>query len=157
MNRLPDAMAARRQTTAPRTGTRLRSRSTAGFVLIEVLIALLIFTLGTLGLVGLQATMARANTGAKFRADAATLANDLVGTIWADASHMSSYATAACPNYARCAAWEGRLNARLPGATYEVTPNAGSGLINVSIRWTVPEEGSHAFNTSTAINANSTL
>lgn len=125
-----------------------------GFALIEALIALLIFTLGTLGLVGLQVSMTRANSSAKFRADAAALAQDLVGTMWTDAAHLSAYATASCPGHARCAAWQGRLQERLPGATYQITPDGSSGAVTISIRWTVPEEGSHVFDTSTAINLN---
>lgn len=125
-----------------------------GFALIESLIALLIFMIATLGLVGLQASMTRANTSAKFRADAANLAGDLVGTMWTDVPNLPQYATATCAKHLRCKAWEDRLNARLPGASYDIVPS-GSGLVTISIQWTVPEEGSHRFETSTAINANS--
>jgi type IV pilus assembly protein PilV len=141
------------QRRTPRPIARSARRS-QGFALIESLIALLIFMLATLGLVGLQMSMSRANSGAKFRADAAYLANDLVGTMWTDAPQLASYATASCAGYTRCAAWESRLHARLPGASYEITPDGSSGQVTISIRWTVPEEGSHAFNTSTAINMN---
>jgi type IV pilus assembly protein PilV len=127
---------------------------TRGFALIEALIALLIFTLATLGLVGLQVSMARANTSAKFRADAAAMANDLVGTVWADASHLNAYATASCPSYDLCKAWVGRLQARLPSAGYEIVTNGTDGTIKVTIRWTVPEEGVHTFETATAVNTN---
>lgn len=130
------------------------SRRQRGFALIEALIALLIFMLGTLGLVGLQASMTRANTSAKFRADAANLANDLVGTMWTDVSRLSSYATASCTAYERCAAWESRLQARLPGASYNISANGSSGEVSITILWTVPEEGSHRFQTATAINLN---
>lgn len=142
---------ARRTATPPAPRVRTGQQ---GFALIEALIALLIFTLGTLGLVGLQVSMARANSGAKFRADAAALANDLVGTMWADAPHIGSYATAACPAYARCAAWAGRLQARLPGSSYTIDANGSDGTVAVTIQWTVPEEGVHTFKTATAVNMN---
>ncbi|MBK6715245.1 MAG: pilus assembly protein PilV [Burkholderiales bacterium] len=125
-----------------------------GFAMIEALIALLIFTLATLGLVGLQASMMRANTGAKFRADAAYLASDLVGTMWADSPNLQSYTTANCASHANCQAWASRLAARLPGASYTIAPQA-SGRVEISISWSVPSEGSHAFSTVTSINANS--
>jgi type IV pilus assembly protein PilV len=140
----------------PSARTRLPRRQ-RGFALIEALIALLIFMLGTLGLVGLQASMTRANSSAKFRADAANLASDLVGTMWTDAPNLASYATASCNAYARCAAWENRLQARLPGASYEISPNGTSGQVAIQILWTVPAEGSHRFSTATAINMNPSL
>lgn len=131
-----------------------RCAAPRGFALIEALIALLIFTLGTLGLVGLQVSMARANSSAKFRADAAALANDLVGTMWADAPHLGSYATTACPGYAPCAAWVGRLQARLPGSSYAIDANGSDGTVELKIQWTVPEEGVHTFKTATSVNMN---
>lgn len=119
--------------------------------MVEALIALLIFSLATLGIVGLQATMTRANTSAKFRADAAFLASDLVGTMWTDGANLASYASASCAGYTRCAHWITRLNARLPGATPTVVADSATGRVTISIAWTVPEEGTHTYATSTAI------
>ena len=50
-----------------------RHRGTAGFALIEVLVAVLLFAIGILGMVGLQASMTQAQTESKVRADAANL------------------------------------------------------------------------------------
>jgi type IV pilus assembly protein PilV len=58
------------------------SRPQRGVMLLEVLIALLIFALGVLGLVGLQARAARDSSQTKYRADATLLANDLLGQMW---------------------------------------------------------------------------
>jgi type IV pilus assembly protein PilV len=55
----------------------------AGFMLIEVLLAILIFSFGVLAVVGLQANSARESAQAKYRADAMMLVNDLVGRMWA--------------------------------------------------------------------------
>jgi type IV pilus assembly protein PilV len=44
-------------------------------MLLEALIAILIFSFGILGLVGLQANAINLSTDAKYRADAALLAN----------------------------------------------------------------------------------
>ncbi len=129
-------------------------RAAGGFAMIEALIALLIFTLATLGLVGLQASMLRANSGAKFRADAAYLASDLVGTMWTDSPNLLSYTTTGCASHTTCQAWATRLTARLPGASYTIAPQA-SGQVEISISWSVPSEGTHAFRTVTAINPNS--
>lgn len=64
--------------TRPRPA-RLRQQ---GFTIIEVLVSLLIFAIGMLGIAGLYAQAARAATGAEFRTTAALLASDLVARMW---------------------------------------------------------------------------
>lgn len=128
--------------------------SQKGVVLIEGLIAILIFSIAILGLVGLQVSMGRAASSAKYRIDASNLAADLVGTIWGDLTKRGQYDTAGCPGHPPCHAWEGRLKATLPGATYDTTYDPTTGDFNITIRWKVPNEGSHQFVTSTTINPN---
>jgi type IV pilus assembly protein PilV len=126
-----------------------------GFALIEALIAILIFSIAVLGLVGLQVSMSRAQTGAKFRADAAFLANDLIGTMWADAANRSAYLNANCANHPACLSWEGRLQAALPGSSHKIEPDPdASEVTNITITWQVPNEGQHQFVTSTTITTN---
>ncbi|TDS83239.1 type IV pilus modification protein PilV [Comamonas sp. JUb58] len=54
-----------------------------GVLLLEALIAILIFSLGILGVVGLQAASIKQATAAEDRAKAASLANDLISRMWA--------------------------------------------------------------------------
>ena len=61
--------------------------SQQGIVLLEVLIAILIFSMGVLGLVGLQAVMIKNSTDARFRSDASVIAQQRIGAIWADPSN----------------------------------------------------------------------
>lgn len=62
---------------------RRRSRhAQAGFSLLESLCALLLFSVGVLGVVGLQSTATRQATAAEFRSTAAMLANDLIARMW---------------------------------------------------------------------------
>lgn len=126
-------------------------RTSGGFALIEALIAILIFSLAVLGLVGLQVSMSRAQTGAKFRADAAFLANDLVGTMWADTTNLSAYLTGSCPGYTKCKSWQDRLETALPGSSYAIVPNTTTGDVTITINWQVPNEGPHRFVTTTSI------
>ncbi|MEJ5153092.1 type IV pilus modification protein PilV [Comamonas sp. MYb396] len=53
-----------------------------GVLLLEALIAILIFSLGILGVVGLQAASIKQATAAEDRAKAASLANDLISRMW---------------------------------------------------------------------------
>jgi type IV pilus assembly protein PilV len=51
-------------------------------MLLEALIAILIFSLGILSLVALQATSIQLTSDAKYRTDATLLANRLIGQMW---------------------------------------------------------------------------
>ncbi len=60
--------------------------SQQGSVLLEALIAFLIFSMGILGVIGLQATAVNNTLDARYRTDAAFLANQIIAQMWADAS-----------------------------------------------------------------------
>lgn len=89
-------------------------------MLLEVLIALLIFALGILGLVGLQANAVKQSSQSKFRADATLLANDLIGQMWVTDRSYATLSTGFKSDGAGGAqfnAWKSRVNAALPGST----------------------------------------
>ena len=100
-----------------------QSRSTrptqSGYVLLEALVALLIFSLGLLGMVGFQAASTKIATDSRFRTEAAMLADELLAKM--TASDVSKVETEfAAPNGPKFKAW---LNdrviaaARLPNPT----------------------------------------
>jgi type IV pilus assembly protein PilV len=141
-----------------------------GVVLIEALIAILIFSLGVLGLVGLQASLTRATTSAKYRADAAYLAQDIIGTMWADSANLTQYKYGNCAGYALCRALSQKVADTLPSGNLEdltvctaadtaspctdtiVTGATANGRVLITLAWTVPGEGTHRFKTSSSIN-----
>jgi type IV pilus assembly protein PilV len=57
-------------------------KSQAGVLLLEALIAILIFSFGLLGLVGLQAVATQNSSNAEERAKASMMANDIVSVMW---------------------------------------------------------------------------
>ena len=57
-------------------------RPQAGVMLLEALIGILIFSVGILAMVGMQATAFSASADAKNRAEAAAYANDIISRIW---------------------------------------------------------------------------
>lgn len=116
-----------------------------GFVLLEALVALMIFAFGVLALVGLQAAMTKSQTASKFRADAGYLAQQLIGAMWADVPNLTSYGTGNCTGYARCADWAGKVSAALPSSGYTVTVNAATGEVTVRIVWQQPNEEQHNY------------
>jgi len=122
-----------------------------GVVMIEVLIALLIFMFGVLGLVGLQASVTRAQTDSKFRADASYLASELQGRLWSDLPHLSSYNGSSCATTLLCAEWQSKVSASLPQGTGSVTVNATTGDATITITWTGPDNQTHSYVTNTTV------
>jgi type IV pilus assembly protein PilV len=128
-------------------------RADRGFMLIEALVALLIFAFGVLGIVGLQASMTKAQTQSRFRADASILAQQAIGAMWADTTNLASYATASCAGYARCNEWATRVSTALPNGAATVDLSA-SPVVVISITWTPPNEQLHTYTTTSAIAVN---
>lgn len=139
-------------------------RTQRGFMLLEVLVALLIFSIGVLGIVGLQASMTQAQTGSKFRADAAFLAQRLLGSMWTDRSGLNNYATgSACSSHARCADWVTEVGQLLPNGTASVavttlgTNPAGvviAAEVTITINWQPPGEEQRRYVTTSAVSTN---
>lgn len=131
---------------------RMKPRAQRGVAIIEVMVALLIFAVGVLGVVGLQAAMIRAQTATTFRGEAAYLAQQLIGDMWADRAHLAEYATAAASCGAACLDWKSRIAGRLPGGSGTVTVNAATGEVTIEIQWTAPGESASRFTTATVVN-----
>jgi type IV pilus assembly protein PilV len=131
-------------------------RRERGVMLIEALIAILIFSIGILAVVGMQALAIRNVTDAKVRSDAGFLANELMSQIWTDAGNIAQYAyPGSGPVPPRlgvvgppAAGWIERVNSRLPGSTAFppiVTITGGTALggqVQITVRWQLPEEAS---------------
>jgi type IV pilus assembly protein PilV len=127
---------------------------TRGFMLIEVLVSILIFSIGVLALVGLQAKMTHAQSASKIRTDATYLANELIGTMWSDLTHLGSYAN--CASYGPCSDWQTKVSQSLPngsGTVDSVDPSTGA--VSITIKWTVRSDGEHRYTTIAAVKSSS--
>jgi type IV pilus assembly protein PilV len=131
--------------------TSPHKNATRGVALVETLVAILIFAVGVLGLVGMQASMMRAQGAGKYRADAANLANEVIGLMWADNPNIANYATTQCTGYQPCTDWKNKAAKLLPQGTAAVTANAATGDVTVTMTWTIPNEGTHTYATSTNV------
>jgi type IV pilus assembly protein PilV len=110
-----------------------------GVILIEVMVAILIFSVGVLALVGLQATMIKNTAESKYRSEASYIAQGRIGQIWADAANAASYVETATD-----------ISSLLPGGTRSVTQVA-SGQFKVDVNWQAPGETAHNFTTTARI------
>jgi type IV pilus assembly protein PilV len=119
-----------------------------GSAVIEGLTAITVFSLGILGLIGLQANVLEHNAQAQFRAEASYLAEEIIGLATADALNADCYtvpAAGACANAVAEAAaeeWAERVQSSLPGAD-AVAPTVTrelDGTFTVTILWQRPNE-----------------
>ncbi len=117
---------------APRA-SRVRPRQ-GGFTLIEVLVVLLLFSVGLLGLVGLQAKAMQISTSGEDSTRAALLANEMASAMWAANSVTDGAATAA--------AWNTRVGNTAAGGL----PNGvGTAVVTncvatITVTWRAPQE-----------------
>ncbi|WP_077033747.1 prepilin-type N-terminal cleavage/methylation domain-containing protein [Pelomonas sp. KK5] len=120
----------------PRANSRNQRHQQRGIALIEALVGMLIFAFGILGLIGLQASMTRAQSSAHYRADASNLASELFGLIQTDApANLASYNGDQCAAYARCKDWLRRVGVRLPSGQATVAAATATGTITVTVSW----------------------
>lgn len=108
-----------------------------GMVLLEALIAVLIFSLGLLGLAGGQASAIKAQGEAKARAEAAFVASQIVGDLWAVApNELSGCAGTYTAGSVGCngAAWGDRIAQSLPGGQAELEINNTQATITLTWR-----------------------
>jgi type IV pilus assembly protein PilV len=91
------------------------AKSQSGVVLIEALLGVLIFSIGILALVGMQASAVRNTTDARYRSEAAFLANKIIGRMWVDIPNLASYDDDSGSTNANRASWRTQVAAALPG------------------------------------------
>jgi type IV pilus assembly protein PilV len=122
-----------------------------GVMLLEALIAILIFSIGILAVVGLQAVSIRNVTDSKHRTEAAFLANKLLSQMWTDAGNIAFYAypgSGVVPSrLGGPGGWMDQVNARLPAAAVPpivtITGASPAGAtVTIQVRWQLPEEQS---------------
>lgn len=109
-------------------------------MLLEAMIGILIFSIGILAMIAMQGLAVGYVSDAKYRSDAALLANDLIGLIWIDRNNIANYAYPG-GSAAALTTWVARVNASLPGTTATpptVTIDAAAGTVTITVGWTAP-------------------
>ena len=142
-------------------------RRQLGSSLLEGLIAIAIFSVGVLGLVGMQARMLQHSGDSKYRADAADLANQIIGQMWADRANLAAYSHYGTGGAGTCSpggapsanatvtSWTAAVQNALPGAPannqqISVGPN---NAVTVTVCWKGPADtASHNYVASAQIN-----
>jgi type IV pilus assembly protein PilV len=126
----------------------MRTKPQQGVMLLEALIAILIFSIGILGLVAMQGNAINNISDAKYRTDASFLADQLIAQIWVDRANMGGYdyRSGGTPPTA-LASWVANVNATLPQAAANppiVAVDVPSGSIDITVQWQQPNAGAGA-------------
>ena len=129
-------------------------RASKGFVLLDAMVAVLIFSFGILGLVALQSSATQLTSNANYRVNAAMFADQVISQMWTDPVNMANYATGG----AQYTTWVKTINCStsssptcLPGVTANPPTIAiGPGvsynglntnyLVTVTINWQAPND-----------------
>ena len=116
-------------------------------MLLEVLIGILIFSIGILAMLGMQTIGMRNTVESKYRSEASYLAAQIVGTMWVDQANLPSYDDAGAGN-SRRTNWVTEVQARLPQATGANAPSivvTATNQVTVTLRWLRPGEAAADF------------
>lgn len=145
-------------------------------MLLEALIAVTIFSIGLLGVIGLQASTINQTLDARYRSDAAFLANQIISQMWVDPDAtnpsalvvQSAYACDPCTSAngnANTQAWVAQIQgtSAVPGFLPSVTDAANQPSIaidgtqvTVTVNWVSPQSPTmvHEYTTTTEIQFN---
>ncbi|MDE2310581.1 MAG: prepilin-type cleavage/methylation domain-containing protein [Betaproteobacteria bacterium] len=110
-----------------------------GVVIIEAMIAILIFSVGVLGIVGLQASMIKNTADSKYRADAGYIAQQWIGMMWTDPNNLATYPGTTTD-----------ISSILPGGSLTVTQPA-AGQFTITVTWQKQGESQHNYTTTASI------
>ena len=131
---------------------RLVMARVRGMILVDGLIAILIFSIGILSVVALQALGIRYTSDARYRVAAAIYADRLLAQMWASAAQPSALQAFATGGEAY-AAWQSAVAAELPGAdAAPPTVTFNGAEVTIVVSWKMPNENvPHAYTTTSQI------
>ncbi len=136
------------------------SKYQQGSVILEALIAILIFSIGILAIIGLQAASVSNSAAARYRTEASLLANQVIGQMWVgdNANLATNFASPGGANYL---AWASSVAQTMPGVAlsplYRPTVTfAGGGTgntVTVTVFWRqAGESAAHQYAATAVIN-----
>lgn len=106
--------------------------------MLEVLISVLIFSIGLLALIGMQGLVVGNTMDAEYRVQAGYLTNRLIGQMWVDRANLGTYDTDFSPPAGHfMETWTADVAAALPGASGANAPvvDVVGTQVEITIRW----------------------
>lgn len=150
-------------------GMKKQLRLSAGVALIEALVSVLIFSIGALGLLALQAVATKNTADATYRSHASYMTNQIIAQMWVDRANIDQYAHlqggAACSFTGTASAstqltnWIADGSGVLPGLGSESvqvrvnSPTPDTREVKVTVCWQAPQDAvPHNFAATAVIN-----
>lgn len=132
-----------------------------GSILLEAMVAILIFSLGVLGLIGLQAASMRSTTEAKERVDASMLVNQRIARMLVEPANVASFITTpGSPLTAGGSSTDpdqALINEFPNGSLTTVIAGSNADEATVTVTWRLPGQANNSTYLATArIRANTT-
>lgn len=140
-------------------------RPQRGVMLLEALVAIAVFSIGVLGLIGLQSAAIKNTDEARQRAAAAFYANQIIGSMWADVrANLATYAhnaagsgcgsfTASPSANAKVSDWVAAVQKDLnvvSGVSMQQITVDPNNIVAVTLCWKNPGESAFHFFTTAA-------
>ena len=129
-----------------------------GVMLLEAMIGILIFSMGILAIIGMQARSIANVSDAMFRSQASFLANEIIGQMWVDrggpdTSTMPNLANYAYPpgGAAALTTWIAKVQNELPQGNATKSTDTSTGAVAVTITWQARNADTHTLNVVTQI------
>ena len=117
-----------------------------GVVMLEALIAILIFSMGILAIVGLQAAMLKNTSDARYRAEATFIAQQKLGEIWTNMKTHDALSGYVIDN-------EDISNLLPDGRRIVEVTAAPECQVTVTVQWQLPGEEIHRHRTAARLNS----
>lgn len=119
----------------------IANKAQRGVALLESLVAILIFSMGILAIVGLQGFMIKGTAESKARSDASFLAQNRIAMMWADAANLAGYAEVGTPV------------PELPNGLRDTVVNvvANGANVTVTVTWQQPGGAPHNYTTNARV------
>jgi type IV pilus assembly protein PilV len=120
------------------------NKSQQGAMLLEALIGILIFSMGILAIIGMQARAVAFVSDSMYRSQASFLANEIIGQIWVNRGVTNLnvqnfvYPGGTAP---QLATWIAKVNAELPGTAANpptIAVNVATNTVTVQLNWQPP-------------------
>ncbi len=138
-----------------------------GFMLLETMVGLLLFSIGILGMVSMLVMSMKASSEASYRSEASYLANQILAQMWVDRANLAAYALNPTNPVGTCVAgasasgntdvtnWLADI-AKLPNGDAlqpQILVDAlNNNTVTVTICWQSPNSSVHKFVVTAAIN-----
>jgi type IV pilus assembly protein PilV len=110
-----------------------------GVVIIEAMIAILIFSIGVLGIVGMQATMIKNTSESKYRTEASYIAQQQIGTLWSQPLNLPANNSVTTID----------ISTQLPSGS--LTISRVGAQYTIVVAWQQPGEAAHKYTTVATI------